>query len=396
MKPEITSTSEAPKNATTMEIRTLFSEGNLIDSYNIFEKVRKQVEDIVSNKEFLSENKSFVMRLKMSFWIFDRLINGPWEFGNTGVKKIINEQGLEARCGSDSKYIFRPLIDLNGEFIDESRIQTWAPIIALYSKAKDILLINEAYYQAMGTTPAEFAILVREGRTAELLKKEDLPKLQELTFILSQGKGYKNELLHPARTRKTISWNSSGNEGSGSIRIGKDVTFGEHPAVPKSEFKSFVLDAGKSMDIFLEKTKAIIEKMPESHEKTGIQRRLLALSTCANAVDMFWEHGPYFMNIWSNGLILGNQNYSDLIGRSAVGIKPEELYTPEILLAIEKKFIEGYKTGHYEDSFSITSSGVSRNIAWHRYFPKNAYGLEKSMTFGIGTSAITSSQKRSI
>ena len=381
MKPEITPTSEVPKNITILEIRTLFLEGNLIDSYNIFEKVRKQVEDIVSNKEFISENKSFVLRLKMSFWIFDRLINGPWEFGNTGVKKIMNEQGLEARCGSDSKYIFRPLVDLNGDFIDESQIQTWAPIIALYSKAKDILLINEAYYRAMGTTPEEFGILVREGRTAELFKKEDAQKLKELTFLLSQGKGYKNEILHAKKTMKSISWNSSGNEGSGSIRIGKDVTFGEHPTIPKSGFKSFVLDAGKSMDIFLEKTKSIIEKMPESFEKTGMERRLLALSTCANAVDMFWEHGPYFMNILNNGLIFGNQNYADLIGRSSVGIKPDELYTPEVLLAIEKKFIEGYKTGHYEDSFPITSGGISRNIAWHRYFPKNAYGLEKGMTF---------------
>lgn len=128
------------------------------------------------------------MRLKMSFWIFDRLINGPWEFGNTGVKKITNEQGFEARCGSDSRYIFRPLIDLNGQLIDESQIQTWSPIIALYSKAKDILLINEAYYRAMGTTSEEFEVLLREGRTAELLKKEDAQKLQELTFILSQGK----------------------------------------------------------------------------------------------------------------------------------------------------------------------------------------------------------------
>lgn len=135
------------------------------------------------------------------------------------------------------------------------------------------------------------------------------------------------------------------------------------------------------MNIFLEKTRSILEKMLESLEKTGMERRLLALSTCTSAVDMFWEHGPYFMNIWSNGLILGNQNYADLIGRSSIGIRPAELYTPEVLANIEKKFLEGYKTGHYEDSFTMTSDGISRDIAWHRYFPKNTYGLEKSMTF---------------
>lgn len=131
-------------------------------------------------------------------------------------------------------------------------------------------------------------------------------------------------------------------------------------------------------------------------EAQSTRTRLRALSACASAVDMFWEHGPYLMNMINNGKIFGNQNYADLIGQSAKNLATEELYDPEQLSLIEQKFVEGRKTGHYEQEFiMIPEDGISRSISWHRYFPRHTPGLEVNMTFGIGTTAITPSQRRS-
>lgn len=144
----------------------------------------------------------------MNFWIFDRLINGPWEFEESGTHEAFAENGEKIHFGTYAKNVIPGFINLKGDIIDGTEIQTWSPIIALYSKAKDILLINEAYYRSMGTTPLELGTLIREGRMAELFESKDTEKLEKLTLLLSQGLGYKNESLHSSRTGKIIAWNS--------------------------------------------------------------------------------------------------------------------------------------------------------------------------------------------
>ncbi|MFA6090725.1 MAG: hypothetical protein WC774_03040, partial [Candidatus Gracilibacteria bacterium] len=105
--------------------------------------------------------------------------------------------------------------------------------------------------------------------------------------------------------------------------------------------------------------------------------------------------GPYFMNIIIDGKVIGNKNYADLVGKTANNVPLAEFYSPEILTSIEESFIEGYRIGHYERIFPVTSSdGVTRDIAWHRYFPKDMPGLPKGITVGFGTDAITAGHKR--
>lgn len=223
----------------------------------------------------------------------------------------------------------------------------------------------------MGTNPDEFSTLIEKGRMKDLFALFDEKQFEKLTLFLSQGLGYKNEVLHTRRTKRSIAWNSFGNEESGSIRIGKDITNGVHPLIPKTEFEGVSLNTEQNMQVFSESIEPVIQKMSDITARV-MRTWLRALYSCAYAVDMFWDHGPYFMNIIADGKVIGNKNYADLIGKTANNVPLTEFYSPEVQAFIEESFIEGYKVGHYERIFPVTSSdGITRDIAWHRYFPKD-------------------------
>lgn len=380
-----------------------------IDSYALFERVRTSVLKILEKEKknralpeafqmtekALSENLKYITRLKVHLWIFDRLVNGSEEFIKKDNTQIISENGDTILFPvSNLKDIPWYVNYTTGALVDSMKFTTWSPIIALYGKSKSILLLNQAYYQAMGTNQEEFTILLQEGRIQELFKRTNTKQYQRLTTLLSQWLGYKNEPLETERTNKTITWNSFWNEKSGSIRIGEDITHWVHPLVPITEFEGVSLNTERDMSMFCESIEGILPYISDETIVKIIRTWLRALLACASAVDMFWDHGPYYMNIIADGEVIGNKNYADLVGKTANHIPLTEFYDAETLRAIEKSFIEGEKVWHYEQIFPITSKDdIIRPIAWHRYFPKDIIWLPKGITVWFWTTAITALHK---
>ncbi|MFA6090724.1 MAG: hypothetical protein WC774_03035, partial [Candidatus Gracilibacteria bacterium] len=271
-----------------------------IDSYGLFERVQRLVwstlekakidstfdESLQVSERTLSENIRHITRLKVNLWIFDCLVNGSGEFVTKENTGTIAENGDKIHFPIWNQDIIPSYINLQGQICEETKHDSWSPIIALYGKAKSPLLLNKHYYQIMGTDPDDFSILMTEGRMKELVASFDEKQLHRLTTLLAQGLGYKNEILHAKRTRRKIAWNSFGNEKSGSIRIGKDITNGVHPLVPVTEFEGVTLQTEKSMCMFLDSIEPVIQKM--SGVSAQVTRTWLrALLACAGAVDMF-------------------------------------------------------------------------------------------------------------
>lgn len=390
-------------NATSTDMLTLYSTSTVaegkkevvtkrLDSLQVFENVRASVQKATGEKTLLSNDDNSVFKTQMNLWIFDRLINGPWEYEAGEVSGLTSQTGEKIQFNSWSKHVIPGYVNLKGQTVEQMDVTTWSPIIAIYRRAREILLVNEAYYQGMGTNERELQKLLEAGKTGDLFQADNAKHMQELVWKLAQGGAYKNEPLKAKRTRRTVSWNSFGTETSGSMRIGKDVTHGEHSEIPARSHPGMTLGAKKTFAKIIEQVESMIHTLPEVDARV-MRTRLRAMAACTESVDTFWENGPFLMNIIASGKIYGNKNYSDLIDKPAAGLPLSELYSPEQLAVIEKKFAEGRESGHYAQEFTMTpSDGKPRTIAWHRYFPNNTGVLGNKMSFGIGTTSITDTQ----
>ncbi len=282
---------------------------------------------------------------------------------------------------------------------------TWGANIAIYGRLKQMLIANETYYRDMDTNLKELDALVVAWRFNELIDKRDHAKLTELLVLLSKEKSYKDQVLRASRTGKSTAWNSIGGSKSGSIRIGRDVTCGEIRALHSNGTNGFHLRGEELIAKFRQEALRLIdavdlsslsnyEKEEFSIKRIAIDTKLRVLLTCGSSLDQFWKHGPFLMNLFVGDIIYGNGNYVNLtwIPRE-VNIK--ELYSPEEIDRIHRKFEEWRTKGHYENSFEMTlKNGEKIMIPWHRYFPDTKKtNLANNISFGMGTMSVVRHMK---
>lgn len=70
--------------------------------------------------------------------------------------------------------------------VQKGVIDSWSPIIAIYGRAKQMLLINQAYCKTMNTDMEELDELIAKWRFQELFDSRDHEKLNGLIAKLSE------------------------------------------------------------------------------------------------------------------------------------------------------------------------------------------------------------------
>lgn len=427
-----------------------------IKSYTVFETVRSEVRKLLNDKSVLDTADSDVYLAWVNAWVFDRIFNGAWEYTNPDVvdgltpfdqdfintgsiyraekpkKKVVVQPSSFSRILKRAKDILFSDVDSelvssvltsasrysdsemnkNSSFFDAKNYptsgwnpkvrpaDTWGASVAIYGQSKKMLLVNEMYCRNMDINPIELEYMVKAWTFKDLVDVGDYQKLEALLKMLMEGKSYKDQVLRTSRTNKLIAWNSIWNPESGSIRIGRDVTYGETHRLESTPGDGFRL---RGEDLFTGIREEVIERIKaidtsgfdaddrEEFElrKISIDTKLRVLCACGSAVDQCWENGPFLMNLIDGDKICGNGNYANFIWMKGE-VSKSDIYSPEQQDRMDYKFTQWRATGHYESSFIMQlKNGTTPASAWHRFFAlSDKPNLWTNISFGIGTTTI--------